>query len=116
MSPISSRKNVSPVGGLETPDPVPVGPGERPLGVAEEFAFEQGLVQCGAVELDIWFVPPAARQMNGPGHEILSRPAFPVDDHRRIAGGDLLDHVEDLLHGGRAADDPEKPVPRFQLS
>ena len=52
------EKKAPPVGLAELPLPAPVGPGEGPLLVAEEFRFQQGLGDRRAVELDEWPLLP----------------------------------------------------------
>ena len=52
MSPISSRKRVPPSAYSKRPCAVAAGVGEGPADVAEEFVFEGGFVEAGAVEGD----------------------------------------------------------------
>jgi hypothetical protein len=43
--------------------------------------------------------------MQRPGHQLLPRAALPEHQDRAVGIGDALDHLEHLLHLGRAADD-----------
>ena len=82
-----------------------VGAGEGPLLVTEELRLEQGLGQGGAVDLDEGLVASRAVAVQGLGDQLLAGARLPGDEHRRLGGGDVADHLEEFLHGRRSADD-----------
>jgi hypothetical protein len=92
------------VGPLEPAELALDGPGEGPLLVAEQLAFEQGLGQGRAVDLDERLVRPQAVVVDRVGDEVLAGAALAADQHGRVAVGDLLDQPVDLLHRVARAD------------
>ena len=48
---------------------------------------------------------PVAEAVDGVGDEFLAGAAFALDEDGGAGGGDLLDRVEDLVHGGGIADE-----------
>ena len=91
------------------------GPGEGPLLVAEQLAFEQRLGQGGAVDLDERLVRPQAVVVDGVGDEVLARAALAADQHGRVAVGHLLDQPVHLLHRVARADHVVHGESRLQL-
>ena len=72
------------------------GAGERAPFVTEQLAFEQGIVQDGAIEGDERSAPAGIGGVEGAGDQLLARARLTVDQHRRADRADLLDQVEDL--------------------
>ena len=89
--PISSRKSVPALGQLEAARPRSHGAREGALLVAEELRFGEGLRQRRDVDRDEGPVAAGAAGVDRAGHELLARPALALDQHGRVAGGDLLD-------------------------
>ena len=73
-------------------------PGECAFFVAEDFAFDQGFGNGGAIDGNEWFVPARAEFMNGAGHQFLAGAARAGNQHRGRAGCNHFDEVKDLLH------------------
>ena len=44
--------------------------------------------------------------MNRPGHQLLTGPAFSLNENRCIGGRDIFNQAIDVLHLGVFADDP----------
>ena len=80
-------------------------PGEGALDVAEEVAFEQVGRERAAVDDDEREGGPVGVLVDGPGDELLARPALALDEDRAPGRGGGLDELEDLLHGLAPADD-----------
>ena len=55
------------------------GAGERPFGIAEQFAFQQAFRQGTAVDGHEGRVAPGTGVVDGVGQQFLACPAFPVD-------------------------------------
>ena len=79
--------------------------GERTLGVAEEFAFDQLLGNRGAVHFDEGTAAAQALLMDAPGHQFLARAVFAGDEDAAVAGRGLGDHAQKLLHRLALPDD-----------
>ena len=97
---------------LEAAHPRAGGAGEGALFVAEELALEQMLRDGRAIDGDEPLRAPLAVVVNGAGDELLARAALAGDHHRGVAVRDAADHLEDLLHGDRLADDASPDAPR----
>jgi hypothetical protein len=97
------------LGLFEATDTAGVGAGERALLVAEEFGLEQRFGDGGAVDGDERAVLPFAVFVEGTADEFLAGPRLAGDEHIDIESGDHADAFEDLLHGGRLADEAVLP-------
>ena len=100
---------------LEEADLARVGPGEGALLVAEELGLEDGLGERPHVDGEKGAVAPLARDVEGPGHELLPRAALPVDEDGGARAGHLVDDAEDLLHAPVGAHQVLHPEPPPQL-
>jgi len=98
------------VGRLELSRPGCVRPRERPLDMAEQLALQELRGDGRAVDGDEHPVRARGKVMDGPGHELLPRAAFPGDQHRGVCVGHLLDQGEDLLDRVADADDVLQPA------
>ncbi len=78
--------------------------------MAEQFAFDERLGQRGAVECDKWTLSAGAVVMQGLGDQLFSGPAFPSDEYRGSAIGNLFDFGVDLLHSMALTDQIVKCV------
>ena len=81
----------------------------------EQFAFQQGFVQGGAVEPDVGAVVSFAPIMNGLGHQLFTRTAFAEHDDRRVAVGRFFDDGINLLHRITRSDDTTEAAVIIQL-
>ena len=99
------------VGHLEQPDAMLVGPGERPLAMAEQLAFDQVLRQGAAIDRHQRHFRPQALIVQRPGDQFLARARLAHDQHGRIGGGHLGDQAADELHAGRVADQLRASLP-----
>ena len=88
---------------LELPKLAPVGPGEGPLFMAEEFGFQELTRERCAVHLDKRPVRSRGRRVNGPRHDVLANSAFATEQDGRVDGGDLFDDLPDSPHLGAVA-------------
>ena len=86
------------VGHLEPADLPPFGAGERPLFVAEELAFQQRVVQDGAVERHERTGPARIGGVQRLRDQLLAGPGLALDQDRRAHRPDLLDQVEQLAN------------------
>ena len=68
-----------------------IGSGERPLLVAEEFAFDEVLRQGSAVHGHERHVGPRADFMNPAGDQFLAGAGFAEDQHAGVGRADLVD-------------------------
>src|SRR6185312_8298052 len=80
------------------------GPGESPLFVAEDFAFDEGFGNGGAVDRDERVVLAWAERVQGTGDEFLSGSTFAGNKDGNVGWSDALDEGEDLLHFAGSAD------------
>ena len=92
------------VGGLEAAGAVVDGPGKGPADVAEQFAFQQVLVQCAAVHANEGPAAPRAEAVNGLGDQFLAGARLAQQQHRRIRLGHLPHEPIAMLHGRTGAD------------
>ena len=75
-------------------------PGERPLLVSEQFRFQQGGGNRGAIDLDEGLVLPRTVQMDLVGHHFLADTGFAMNENSHIEFGNLpdqLQHLDDLI-------------------
>ena len=91
------------------------GPREGPLLVAEELRLQELRRDGGAVDGDEVLGGALAVVVDGLGHQLLPRPALPVDHHGAAAAGHLLDQAEHLLHGPALSDQVLEVVPGVEL-
>src|SRR4030042_805970 len=61
------------------------GPGKSAFLMAKQFAFNEGFRQGRAIDLDKWFMVPAAVIVEGMGHQFFAGAAIPPDGPRRGA-------------------------------
>ena len=73
--------------------------------MAEQFAFQEGLRDGGAIDGDERLGRALAVLVNGPRHEFLAGAGFAADQHGDGGGGDSPDFLVDGLHGAAVADD-----------
>ncbi len=76
--------------------------------MTEEFALEQTLGHCAAIQLDEGAVLSLAVVVNCTGYKFLARAAFSGDKHSRIGRRDELNLLLHLLQAGTVADDVAK--------
>ncbi len=74
--------------------------------MTEDFAFDQGLGNSGAIDGYKRTVTARAQFVDGPRHELLARAAGASDEHGRGTGRDHFDEPEYLLHLSRCAVEP----------
>ncbi len=84
------QEESSAVGLAEATQAVHGGPGEGPLAMTEQFAFQQAGGQGPAVDRYEWPARPAAAIMYEAGQHFLSRSAFSPQAYRAIAQGGRL--------------------------
>ena len=106
-SPISSRNRVPPCAASNQPGLAPGRAGERAALVAEQLALDQGLAEGAAVDGHERPVAPRAQVVQVARDELLAGAGLAGDEHRRVAGRDLLDGREQAP--GRR--DPRRPGP-----
>jgi len=76
--------------------------------VPEKLAFQQCLIQSGAVELNIGAFAPLSQIVNGMGDQLFAGSRLTLNDHGRVALGGFLDHFENYPHPARPPDHPLK--------
>ncbi len=79
--------------------------GERPLLVAEQLRLDQVLGDGRTVDLDERGLGTLAVVVDRVGDELLAGPVFAFDEDVRVAAGDVLDELEQILHPLALADD-----------
>ena len=94
----------APLGHLEPAGLAPGRAAEGPFLVAEQLALDQAFGQCPDVGGDEWPGPAPAQVVDGAGHQLLARAAFPLDQDGQVGIGDLADAREHLADGGALAD------------
>ncbi len=92
------------VGHLEQSDAMLLGPGKRPLAMAEQLAFDQVLRQGAAVDRHQRHLRPQALIVQRPGDQFLAGARLAHHQHGRIGGGHLGDELADQFHARRVAD------------
>ena len=90
---------------LEAPPPLAHGPGEGPFLVTEQLALQQGLGQGGAVHGDEGLLGPRTPVMDGPRHQLLSRPRLARYKDRRVRGRHRASQLQGGLHLAVPCDD-----------
>ncbi|OPZ68232.1 MAG: hypothetical protein BWY83_02378 [bacterium ADurb.Bin478] len=73
--------------------------------VTEHFAFQQLLRQSGHIDRHKRLVAPRSGQMDGFGHQLLARAAFPQNQHGRLAFSRTAGDAQALLHERTGGDD-----------
>ena len=92
--------------GLEAAGSLALRSGERALLVPEELALDQRLGDRAAVQRDERLVGPVALLVQGPGGDLLARPAVARDQDRDLRPGSTAQEVRDPCHGGGGAHEP----------
>ena len=98
------EKNGATIALFKLAQPLRRGAGERTPLVAEELTLDQILGDGGAVDRHIRFGGPVAVPVQAAGDQLLAGAALAGDHDRGVAGGELADDLENLLHGGRGTD------------
>jgi hypothetical protein len=80
----------------------PVGAGERALGVAEEFALDQGLGDGAAVDRDEGAIAPRREFVQAARRHALAGAALAGDQHGAVGRRDAGDQAVGVLHRRRA--------------
>lgn len=99
------EKDGAAIGAFESSDVVFDGAGKRAAYVAEQFGFDEGFAECGAVDGDEGLIGPVAVVVDGACDEFFSGSGFAADEDAGCGCGGQFDEGEDLLHGGASADD-----------
>src|SRR5260370_35001973 len=89
---------------LKSPNSLRRSAGKGSFFVSEELAFQQVFRDCSAIDCDERLDASIAVMMDRSSDELLARAAFTGDHHRRIAMRNSADHLKDLLHRLRFAD------------
>src|SRR5579859_947449 len=92
-------------GFLELAEAAGHGAGEGALLVAEQLAFQQILGDRRAVHRDEALARAPALAMDETGHQLLTGAGFARNHDRRVGGGDLLGHAQNIAHHRIAEDD-----------
>ena len=108
------QKNGAVIALLEFADALRRRARKGPFLVAEQFAFQQILRDGRAVDRQKSLRMALAVMIYGPRHQLLARAAFPRDQRRRVASGQLPDDLENRLHSFAPPDDPQVVILRFQ--
>ena len=98
------EKERAPLGHLEPARLAPGCAAEGSFLVAEQLALDQAFGECPDVGGDERPVAAPAQVVDGAGHQLLARAAFPLDQDGQIGIGDLPDALEHLADGGALAD------------
>ena len=98
------QKEGPPVGHLKAALAVGNRIGKGPFLVAEEFAFDKGVRNGGAVHLHKGLGRPGSPVVDGPGHQFLPGAVLPGDEDPGIAGGGMGDKLPDPFKGGAVPD------------
>ena len=83
--------------------------------MAEQFAFQQGLGQGGAVDGHHGPGPMLGSLVDGPGHLLLARARLALDQDRGRGVCQVADQLEDLVHLRVLAQDVVEAEMRLQL-
>src|SRR3954465_14674172 len=79
--------------------------GECTFFMTKQFAFQQGLRKCRAIETTKWRFFSRARKMYCSSHKFLADPAFATNEYRRPAGCGARGFARHLIHRFTGADD-----------
>ncbi|KAG0773779.1 hypothetical protein G6F22_014590 [Rhizopus arrhizus] len=93
------------VGRFEAPGPVGDRAGERALGVAEQFAFRQGLRQGGAVHVHQRLAAATRQAVHAMREQLLADAGFAQQQDRQVGIGHHLDLVQQPGDGRAVAQD-----------
>jgi hypothetical protein len=105
-----------PSGGLfELPGPGVEGVGVSPLLVPEQLRLQEGLRHRPTVEDHERPTGPAALQVDGPRHQLLSGPRLPREQDRGVRGCHDGRDPQHLVHGRGVAHHPLEPVGAGQV-
>ena len=108
------EKDGAAVGRLEPAGLVVDGPGEGPLDVAEQLAFQQAFAQGPAVDAHIGAVGAGAELVDVAGDDFLAGARFADEQHAGPRVGHLPGQTINGAHGGTVADHPRQGgVERF---
>ena len=94
------------IGALDLADGLLDGAGEGALFMAEQFTFEQGLGDRGAVDRDERLLRAVAHAVDGMCQHLLAGAALAEQQNRDVGGRDLLDRAQDAGHLRARCDDP----------
>ena len=108
------EKERAPVGHLEQPLLRHNCAGKSAFDVSKQRGFQQVGRRRSGVDRNEGPVAPRGIQVNRLGDQLLARPAFALQQHRRAAGCNLRDQVENLEHGFALAHDVLKVVTLFE--
>ncbi len=103
-SAISSRNKRAALGGLNQALLVGNGAGEAAFAMAEQLALHQFGGNGAAVHRHERSFATRAGLVNQVRDQLFTGARFAVDVHGRLAARDALDHLAQLLHGARAAE------------
>jgi hypothetical protein len=78
--------------------------GESPRTWPKKLAFQELVGDSAAVDGDKGAGPPASRLMDGPGDELLARPALALDEDGRVRVLDAVDERPHTPDRGRPAE------------
>ncbi len=112
----SSRNNVPPFGALHEALLVGHRAGEAAALVAEQLTLHELRRDGTAVHRDERPFAARTRVVNESGDELFTRARFAKDVHRCLAARDARNHLAQLLHGRRAADEARARCSRGGLT
>src|SRR5215470_2017934 len=98
------EKKASPFGELHSAWLSVHRPSKGSLFIAKQFAFQQGLRQGDALDLDEGLLPAWAHPMDGPSGHFLAGAGFATQQHRRCSRGSAANQVLHLLHRRRGGE------------
>ncbi len=101
---------------FEQPLLVVDGARKRTAAMTEQEAGRQLLAETGAIDRHERLVAAVVQAVDRPGDQFLARARLAFDQHRGIDARHVLDHLENLAHGGALADDVRQPCARVQLA
>src|SRR6266496_179213 len=78
--------------------------GERPSGMAEQFAFHQVVRQRAAVDGDEWKIPTRTQVVDCPRDQLLACPGFALEEDRGVTTGKTPCQFKDVQERGRLPD------------
>jgi hypothetical protein len=86
------------------------GTGEGASFVAEEFVFDEGFGDGGAVEGHEGFVAARGKMMDGAGEEFFACATFAEKEHSGVGGGYALELLANFTDRGVLTNDARKSV------